>query len=136
VNWVDRYYTGYAICDVHIGAMGLSVKKPMVQYVNNKGAKDLLNNWSVGGHTRHVKVWQYFLRELKEQGIINCVWVAGTMVSSDLFTKNLPRQVYKKHAKVYVGDDEYMVKKNKRKTKLGTRREMTTRWFGFSQDSQ
>jgi hypothetical protein len=29
--------------------MGLKVKKPMLLYINNKGAKDLANKWSVGG---------------------------------------------------------------------------------------
>jgi hypothetical protein len=29
--------------------MGLKVKKPMLLYINNKGVKDLANNWSVGG---------------------------------------------------------------------------------------
>jgi hypothetical protein len=32
-----------------IESMGLKVKKPMMLYVDNKGAKDLANNWSVGG---------------------------------------------------------------------------------------
>jgi hypothetical protein len=91
--------------------MGLLVKKTMMLYVDNKGAKDLANNWSVGGRTRHAEVHQYFLRKLKEQGIINCVWVAGATMCSDLFTKNLLRQVYEKHAKIYVGDDEYSGKK-------------------------
>jgi hypothetical protein len=35
--------------------MGLRVKKPMLLYINNKGAKDLANNWSVGGQRRHVE---------------------------------------------------------------------------------
>jgi tRNA G18 (ribose-2'-O)-methylase SpoU len=109
--------------------MGLSVKKPVMLYVDNKGAKDLANNWSVGGRTRHLKVGQYFLRELKEQGIINCVWVAGATMSSDLFTKNLPRQVYEKHTKIYVGDDEYMNKRKMSWKHQGVRREMTPRWY-------
>jgi hypothetical protein len=44
----------------------------------DKGAKDLINNWSVGGRTCHMEVREYFLRELKEQGLICCVWTAGT----------------------------------------------------------
>ena len=42
----------------------------MVLKVDNKGAKDLMNNWSVGGRTRHIEVKQYFIRDLKEAGII------------------------------------------------------------------
>ena len=30
-------------------SIGLKVQKPMVLMVDNKGAKDLANNWSVGG---------------------------------------------------------------------------------------
>jgi ethanolamine ammonia-lyase large subunit len=55
---------------------------------------------------------------------------------SDLFTKNLPRQVYEKHAKIYVGDDEYMLKEEQEKNEVGNiqveegvRREMTPRWY-------
>jgi hypothetical protein len=36
-------------------SMGLCVKKPMILYVDNKGAKDLANNWSVGGQTDTLK---------------------------------------------------------------------------------
>ena len=96
-------------------SMGFKIKKPMLLIMDNKGAKDLINNWSVGGRTRHIEVRQFFLRELKEAGIIHCVWTAGTGMCSDLFTKNLPRQVYEKHAKVYVGEDEYMLKENELK---------------------
>jgi hypothetical protein len=30
-------------------SMGLKVKKPMVLEIDNKGAKDLAHNWSIGG---------------------------------------------------------------------------------------
>ena len=51
-------------------SMGLNVIMPMVIRVDNKGAKDLVNNWSIGGCTRHVGVRLNYLRELKEDGII------------------------------------------------------------------
>ena len=54
-----------------MNSMKLKVKLPMVLYVDNKGAKDLCNNWTVGGRTRHIEVKQYFLRELKEAGIVH-----------------------------------------------------------------
>jgi hypothetical protein len=40
--------------------IGLKVKKPMILIVDNKGAKDLCDNWSIGGRTWHVEVKQYF----------------------------------------------------------------------------
>jgi hypothetical protein len=56
-------------------SMGLKVKKPMILNVNNKGAKDLCDNLNVGGRTRHVKVKQMFLRELKVSKIIDTNWI-------------------------------------------------------------
>jgi hypothetical protein len=35
-------------------SMGSRVQKLMILYLDNKGAKDLVNNWSVRGRTRHV----------------------------------------------------------------------------------
>jgi hypothetical protein len=84
--------------------MGLKVKKPMILEIDNKGAVDLTHNWSVGGRTRHVEVRQYFLRDLKEDGIIWSKWIPGDSNSSDLFTKNLGGPLFKKHLSTYCGD--------------------------------
>jgi hypothetical protein len=90
-------------------SMGLKVKKPMILEIDNKGAVDLANNWSVGGRTRHVEVRQYFLQELKEAGIVLTTWVAGTEMPADLFTKNLPRPLFEKHTTTsFYGEDEYI----------------------------
>jgi hypothetical protein len=84
------------------------VRLPMILEVDNKGAVDLVKNYSVGGQTRHVETRQYFLRQLKEEYIIKVIWTPGELNSSDLYTKNLARADFKKHAKAYVGDDKYM----------------------------
>ena len=52
---------------------GLKVELPMKLYIDNKGAHDLCHSWASGGRTRHIEVKQYFLRELKEAGIIKAV---------------------------------------------------------------
>jgi hypothetical protein len=87
-------------------SIGLQVKKPMILKVDNKGAMDLANNWSVGGRTRHVDTRQYFLRELKEEGVVNVEWIPTAENSSDLFTKNLAGPSFNKHVAVYCGADE------------------------------
>jgi hypothetical protein len=46
----------------------LKVKKPMILQIDNKGAVDIANNWSIGGRTQHIEVRQYFLRDLKIGG--------------------------------------------------------------------
>jgi hypothetical protein len=43
-----------------IESMDLKVRYPMIPHIDNKGAKDLMNNWSVGGCTRHVEVKCHF----------------------------------------------------------------------------
>jgi len=63
--------------------IGLTVKKPMVLEMDNKGAVDLANNRSVGVRTRHIETRQHFLRDLKEEGILKVAWIP------DLLTKNL-----------------------------------------------
>ena len=89
-------------------SMGMLVELPMILEVDNKGAVDLCNNWSVGGRTRHIEVKQYFLRELKEQGMVNVVWTKGDDMTADIFTKNLSGPTFNKHAEALVGNDEYM----------------------------
>jgi len=89
-------------------SMGLKVKKPMILEIDNKGAVDLSHNWSIVGRTRHDSIRQSFLRELKENGIIELKWISTDDNSSDLFTKNLPGPLFDKHTAVYCGFDEYM----------------------------
>jgi hypothetical protein len=91
-----------------IELLGLHIQLPMILEVDNKGAEDLVNNYSVGGRTRHVETRQYFLRQLKEEHIINVVWTPRELNISNLYTKNLARADFEKHTKEYVGDDEYM----------------------------
>ena len=91
-------------------SLGLKVEKPMKLYVDNKGAVDLTNNWSIGGRTRHIDVKQYFLRDLKEAGIIETLWVKGQDMPADMFTKNLAKADFERHTTNYCGKDEYYLK--------------------------
>ena len=80
----------------------------MILWIDNKGAVDVANSWSLGGRTRHVDVKQYFLRELKEESLILVKWKPGKQMRSDLFTKNLGRPLFEMHLQRYVGPDPYM----------------------------
>ena len=79
-------------------SIGLKVKNPMVLEMDNKGAYDLTNNWSVGGRTRHIESRQFFLRDLKEEGTLKIEWIPGKENESDLLTKNLSGPDFKRHA--------------------------------------
>ena len=48
-----------------LNIMGLKVKLPMKLEIDNKGAKYITHNWSVGGILRHIEVNSIFLIELK-----------------------------------------------------------------------
>jgi hypothetical protein len=84
-------------------SIGLRVKLPMELIIDNKGAVDLANNWSVSGRTRHMHVRNFFLRELKEEGLIHVKWDEGSNMSADLFTKNVTGPLFDKHSRRYVG---------------------------------
>jgi hypothetical protein len=91
-----------------IESLELHVQLPMIMEVDNKGAVDLVNNYSVGGRTCHVETRQYFLGQLKKDNIIKVIWTPGELSSSDLYTKNLARADFEKHTKAYVGDNKYI----------------------------
>jgi hypothetical protein len=93
-------------------SMGLKVKKPMIINVDNKGAKDFCDNWSVCGRTRHVEVKEIFLRELKESNVIDTNWIPGEDMTSDIYTYNLAGPLFEKHGAKFVGEDQYMKRDN------------------------
>jgi len=67
--------------------LGLKVKLQMKLEMDNRGAVDLANNWSVGGRTRHVDVRIFFLRELKDAGLLIIGFIPGDL-NNDIFMKN------------------------------------------------
>lgn len=85
-------------------SLDLKVKLPMLLEMDNKGAVDLANNWTVGGRTRHIETRQLFLRELKEEGVLSIKWKSGEDNPSDLFTKNLPGPIFRKHIETFCED--------------------------------
>ena len=87
--------------------MGLDLKLPMLLEMDNKGAVDLANNWSVGGRTWHVDVRNYFLRDLKDEGLLIIVHVSGEDNDATIFTKNSKDPIFEKHILVFIGNDRY-----------------------------
>jgi len=80
----------------------------MLLEMDNSGAVDIANSWSVGGRTRHGDVRNYFLRELKDQGLLVIKHIAGEENDADIFTKNVTSAILNKHVPWYVGTDEYL----------------------------
>ncbi len=68
-------------------SIGLYAHLPIILEVDNKGAVDLSNSWSIGGSTRHIDVRQTFLCKLKEEGKILVKCLPGKDNNTDLLTK-------------------------------------------------
>ena len=83
-------------------SIGMEVQKPMILFVDNKGAYDQANSWKIGGRTRHVAVKEHFLRELKERNLILIQWIPGDQNPVDIFTKNLSEKGIKKHSGAFM----------------------------------
>jgi len=91
-------------------SMELEVELPMVLEMDNKGAVDIANSWSVGGCTRHIDVRNHYLRQLKDLGLLAITAISGEENDANIFTKNTAASVFQKHLPLYVGEDEYMEK--------------------------
>ena len=78
--------------------MDLLVEKPMILESDNKRSIDITNNRTVNGWTKHIDTRYYFVRKLKEQGVIESKWTPGDDNNTDLFTNNFSNPTFTKHA--------------------------------------
>jgi hypothetical protein len=79
-----------------LGSIRLKVELPMILEMDNKGAVNLVNSFSVGGRTQHIHVKQCFLRELKEAKVLVKKSILGSENKADIFTKNLDEPLFKR----------------------------------------
>ncbi len=84
-------------------SIGLKVELSMILEMDNKGAVDLVNSFSVGGRTGHIIVKQCFLKELKEAKVLVVKWIPGSENEADIFTKNLDGPLFKHYAELLLG---------------------------------
>jgi len=75
--------------------------------IDNQGAIDLTNGWSVGGCTCHIDVHIHYIIELKEAGIVIIKWVHGP--ENNVHTKNVPSHSFENFETVHFGEDECFV---------------------------
>ena len=91
-------------------SMGLQVKLQMIIECDNKEAVDLVNGYQVGAGKKHIDIRTFFVRDLKDDGVIEVQWIATTANESDVCTKNTKEAVYLERIKNFVGHDEYFDK--------------------------
>jgi hypothetical protein len=104
INAAVLYVQGMLYAKNLIKSIGLKVELPMILEINNKGAVDTINSFSVGGRTRHINVRQCFLRELKEAKQLVVNWIPVSENSADVFTKNLDGPLFKRYAEQLLGE--------------------------------
>ena len=82
----------------------------MIRCIDNKGAKYFCYNWSVGGRTWHIDVKQYFLRELKEAGLLLVKQKSGNEMTINILTNNCTGPIFNHHLNTFVSEEKYTVK--------------------------
>ena len=80
----------------------------MTLEMDNSGAVEITNSWSVGGRTCHMDVRNYFLHKLKDQELLVIKHIPGESNDTDIFMKNVTSAVFNRHVPLYVGSDEYL----------------------------
>jgi hypothetical protein len=91
----------YLLSDLHI-----KVNLIIVAKTDNIGAIFMSENASTGFCTWHVDTRYHFVRELIEDDFIKINFVLSVENDSDLFTKNVNKELYEKHTKKFLEDSE------------------------------
>ena len=107
-EWSAAIAAMQSMIHVHtiVESLGFKVKKPMILQVDNKGAVDLANGFSVGGRSKHFDVKVHYARELKRVGLLRVVHIPGDMNQSDILTKNVTGPLLDRHSETMVTDEE------------------------------
>ena len=88
------------------------VEYPIEIKVDNIGAIYMAENNSSNNQTKHVNTRYHFVRELIEDGIVKIEFVRSENNDSDIFTKNLGKELFTKHSNKFMKSDENIENKN------------------------
>ena len=87
-----------------LGSMKILVEYPVRVRVDNTGAILITSNVITISHTKHVVMRYKYINEYVEDGIIEIIFVNSAGNDSNIFTKHLSTELYKKHSKEMVGE--------------------------------
>ena len=76
----------------------VEVQRPVTVFCDNVGAIFLGNNAKQSVRTKHIDVKYHFIREHVVDGVVEIVFVPSAENDSDIFTKNVGKETYEKHA--------------------------------------
>jgi hypothetical protein len=83
--------------------IGIEVHLPITVKTDNVGTMFMAQNASSGVRTRHIDTRYHNVRENLEEGIINIEYVKSIENDSDIFTKNVSKEIYDKHVTKFLG---------------------------------
>ena len=83
-------------------SIGLKVEFPIILEVENVGAIYLSYNCTTSQRTKHIDARMHFVREFIEDGILKVIFVRTEDNTSDIFTKNMNKDIFLKHQKKLV----------------------------------
>jgi hypothetical protein len=83
--------------------LGILVKLPIIVRTDSIGAIFMAGNASTGVLTRHIDTCYHFIREHLKDGFIKIVFVRTNDNDADIFTKNVNKEAYEKHAVKFIG---------------------------------
>jgi hypothetical protein len=72
---------------------------PGIILEDNTGAIFLVKNQQVGSRTKHIDVRHHYIREMRERGEVDVLFVRSEKNSSDILTKNVPEKLLTLHGK-------------------------------------
>jgi len=78
-------------------SLDIKVEMPIIIKVDNQGAIFIAENVNVSPKTKHIDVRYHFIREFIFEGFIKVVFVRTEKNVADVFTKNVPQEINKRH---------------------------------------
>ena len=90
--------------------LGLKIDGPVEVETDNKGAFDLCHRYTSAQHSRHIDRKLFKMREMRGAGEVEVRYLATDENTSDIMTKVLTTQPFKKHRKTMLnGGDELRI---------------------------
>jgi hypothetical protein len=83
---------------------GMKIELPVTIKVDNLGAIYLSKSASTSNRTKHIDTHYHFVRNYIEDGILTIEFVRSEENQADVFTKNLHREMFKRHQKTIMMD--------------------------------
>ena len=77
--------------------LGIDMEYPIIVNVDNVGAIYLAKNQVLSQRSKHIGVQYHFVRDYIEDGLVKIIFVKSQNNDADMFTKNLPSELFKKH---------------------------------------